>query len=525
MMRSSPTTSVLSSEETEADVQTVPTTRLYSCSECGQSFGMLVELQIHKSHHVIKPPPVACDLCGKGLAPTPALTRPRRTHVRPKTRRCPSCEKDFVPPSGLEQHKRSHTCELPHSCTTCPKAFISSSHLALHLRSHSAERKFKCNVCGKVFLQSSHLVRHRAIHTGERPFRCPDCGKSFGRASHLKTHLRLHTGEKPFECTVCKKTFTQKAGLITHHRRRHTGDLPSRCNAGDTVGFSASTRMLSRQVVSGSREQRFDDRCCEKSFSSTPLLERQDRSRESHDLLGCGVCRTPVGHTSNRQLQLRAGMRPYHCMLCNRMFTKMSTFERHCGKHLGQSRRRESRPGNETNTRLKAPVPMQNSSPSVPIARNYSEVTTRSKTRAKARAEMRPWELLHESWELLLIHVITLFLCFDKVLFSGDVLSRLDKLGSLDTFTVQCVSFFQFTVNIVLLMVCIKFLMVYVSCKCLACLTGYLVDGTKWAPATPFVLSVVSSLGLGRARSYWGTDSQLNSSIWPQDGALIQLKF
>lgn len=388
MVHNSPTTSVSSSEDTGVDGQTVPTTKLYSCSECGQSFGMLVELQMHKSHHVTKPPPLACDLCGKGLTPARALTRPRRTHTKPKTRRCPSCEKDFVPPLELMQHKSSHTCEFPHSCTTCPKAFISSSHLALHLRSHSGERKFKCNVCGKVFLQSSHLVRHKAIHTGERPFRCPDCGKSFGRASHLKTHLRLHTGEKPFECTVCEKTFTQKAGLITHHCRRHTGDLPSRCNAGDK-GFNTSTNLLSHQNLLGLGKQTFDGRRCEKTFRSTPMLRQHERSHESRDLFDCSVCRSPVAHSSYLQLKLRAGERPYHCMVCNRMFTKMSTFERHCGKHLCQSRCRETKPKNERDTRLKAPVPMLNSSPTIPIARNYSEVTTRSKTRAKARATMR----------------------------------------------------------------------------------------------------------------------------------------
>ncbi|XP_062389398.1 zinc finger protein 501 [Sardina pilchardus] len=392
MASNSPTASATSSEDTGENGQNV-VPKLYSCSECGQSFGMLVELQIHKkSRHVTKRLSTF-DLFGKGLSTACTPTRPKRAHTKLKAHGS-SCEKSFVLSSGLMQCKRSHASELPYSCTVCPKTFVSSTHLALHLRSHCGERRFKCSICAKVFLQSSHLARHKAIHTGEKPFKCPDCGKSFGRASHLKTHLRLHTGEKPFECTVCEKTFTQKAGLIMHHRQ-HTEELPFRCNRS-SKGLHSSTRLLSHRALE-SGEKSFRGCRCGEIFRTTLALRQHERRHKSHESFGCGVCQTPVVRSSCPQLGTRAGERAYHCMVCNRMFTEMSTFERHCGKHLQQSGCKETKleKGREWETKPEASMPMQNSSSTISRARNYSEVTTRSKTRAKARGRTENSELLH----------------------------------------------------------------------------------------------------------------------------------
>ena len=294
--------------------------------------------------------------------------------------RCPSCRAgSSAPPGGGGRPNRRVNRLDPHSCGLCSKTFISSAHLTLHLASHNKERKFKCSTCGKYFHQSSHLVAHQIIHSGDRPFKCPDCGKTFGRSSHLKTHRRLHTGEKPFKCTYCDKSFTQKAGLLAHVRL-HTGERPFKCERCGQ-GFRSLSLLLSHKAQEASGQSR---------AAPGPGLGPAQRAGGCAEDLKCGVCCRTFVRSSYIRLHIRLdrGQRPYHCKVCNKTFAKLDTFVNHCDKHLRQKKEK----GKEAKDRVvKPPLFVPLSAPpspeSSPAQTLSSEVNTRSRAKAKTKAE------------------------------------------------------------------------------------------------------------------------------------------
>lgn len=52
-------------------------------------------------------------------------------------------------------------------------------------------------------------------------------------------------------------------------------------------------------------------------------------------------------------MRTHSGERPYHCLVCNRTYAKISTFEKHCKKHQQDEEGPDARPRPMT-TRAKA---------------------------------------------------------------------------------------------------------------------------------------------------------------------------
>ncbi|XP_061580489.1 zinc finger protein 436-like [Cololabis saira] len=330
-----------------------------------------------------------CSGCGCSIPPLPqpdsdpdstsaSSKQQQQTNKAVSPSRCASCQAgSSIPPNGGRPNRRVRLD--PHSCSLCTKTFISSAHLALHLASHNKERKFKCSTCGKYFHQSSHLVAHQIIHSGDRPFKCPECGKSFGRASHLKTHRRLHTGEKPFKCTYCDKSFTQKAGLLAHVRL-HTGERPFKCEQCGQ-GFRLLSLLLSHKAQEASGRAR---------PASGPSRHQPQRTESCSEDLKCGVCcRTFVRSSYIRlHIRLNRGQRPYHCKVCNKTFAKLDTFVNHCEKHLRQKKDKNKEVKDKVvKPPLFVPLSRPPSPESLPTEPLSSEVNTRSRAKAKTKAE------------------------------------------------------------------------------------------------------------------------------------------
>lgn len=299
--------------------------------------------------------------------------------------------------------------DKPYACPTCSKTFATSSHLALHVCTRTGDRKhersrYRCrkHACAKAFARPSQLVRHMAVHVGEKPFKCPDCGRCFGRGSHLDTHRRLHTGEKPFKCGVCGKSFTQKSGLIVHVRK-HTGERPYKCDKC-SESFRTAAHLLSHQAVEAG-EGRHACATCRKSFRTVSALRQHEKiHRELHDSFThtCSVCSGSFVCTSELHSGLHdteSAMCVFHCSVCNVVFTDMATFENHCEKHQREKsvygeeeheldeeedEEEEEEAGKRKNSARDPPF-----RPHVATSatRYTSEVSTRSKTRARSSAE------------------------------------------------------------------------------------------------------------------------------------------
>ncbi|XP_010077081.1 PREDICTED: zinc finger protein 239-like [Pterocles gutturalis] len=157
------------------------------------------------------------------------------------------------------------------------------------------EKPYRCPVCAKASALSSGLVLHKRTHTGERPHACLLCGKAFVFSSHLALHICLHTGERPYKCEKCGKNFLSSAHLVSH-----------------TSFWREELRVLHLQA-----------------FSRSSCLQLHVRTH--------------------------SGERLYHCLLCNRTYAKISTFEKHCKKHQQDEERPDARP-RPMSTRAKALV-------------------------------------------------------------------------------------------------------------------------------------------------------------------------
>ncbi|XP_046408540.1 oocyte zinc finger protein XlCOF6-like [Ischnura elegans] len=229
--------------------------RLYSCSECTESFTQKRDLTVHKLTHT-GGKRYSCSTCCKPSTQRDHLNSHVLTHAVEKPFICNVCEKSFSSNSHLVRHIRTHTGDKPYSCSICRKCFTQKSILDSHLRTHTGEKPFSCNECEKSFADKSTFVRHIRTHTGDKPYSCSICRKCFTQKGILDSHLRTHTGEKPFTCKVCSKSFARKI-ILNSHIRTHSGEKPFSCNE------------------------------CEKSFSIKSNLVRHVRTHTGEKLFSC----------------------------------------------------------------------------------------------------------------------------------------------------------------------------------------------------------------------------------------------
>ncbi|KAM4689128.1 uncharacterized protein O3C94_007273 [Discoglossus pictus] len=198
-----------------------PGKKPYTCTECGKSYKLKWNLQVHrkthtgeKSHRDEKP--YTCTECGKRFGAKLCLRKHNMIHTGEKPFTCTECGKSFNDKRSLRRHHMIHTAEKPFRCTECGKRFGAKHCLRKHNMIHTGEKPFTCTECGKSFSDKGSLRKHHMNHTGEKPFTCTECGKSFNDKGSLRRHHMIHTAEKPFRCTECVESFTDRTQLVIH---------------------------------------------------------------------------------------------------------------------------------------------------------------------------------------------------------------------------------------------------------------------------------------------------------------------
>ncbi|KAM3912731.1 uncharacterized protein RB166_018179 isoform 1-T2 [Leptodactylus fuscus] len=298
----------------------------FSCSECGQSFDDVSQLEEHQVVHAGEKP-FSCTECGKSFRFEALLELHWGSHIAAIS--CPECGKSFASQSLLNHHMKIHAGVNDCICSECGKEFPSRSQLVDHYRTHTGEKPYMCPDCGKYFRRKAHVVRHRKIHKGNKPFSCLECGKCFENQEFLERHAKMHKKKRPYICAQCGKSYTKNSHLA-RHQRTHTRHTCPRC--GESFQYPA---LLSQHMKLHTGKSDFDCPCCGKTFTSDVALIKHQKIHAKEKSFICAECGKSFTFFSHfmRHQTTHSGEKPFECPECDKRFTRESHLLRHRRQH------------------------------------------------------------------------------------------------------------------------------------------------------------------------------------------------
>ncbi|XP_054744073.1 zinc finger protein weckle-like [Anastrepha obliqua] len=199
--------------------------KIYTCSECSQSFKRISYFRSHMKHKhakVAAEKKFVCCECHFSFNTRAQLNHHAAKHLRSFI--CEECGEAVRSKGQLKQHMLTHTDYAPFECEVCTKRFKNQVRLKNHMETHNSN-KLICDECGLQLNSRATLNRHLLVHSDVMQHKCDYCGRAFKRAKALKNHLILHTGLKPYSCDFCDRTFANGSNCRTHKRKSHPEEL------------------------------------------------------------------------------------------------------------------------------------------------------------------------------------------------------------------------------------------------------------------------------------------------------------
>ncbi|CAL8354369.1 unnamed protein product [Boreogadus saida] len=134
--------------------------RRHLCSICGHGFVGAVLLKSHMAVHSSEKAH-KCTVCSKSFKTQSGLRSHSARHLAAPPRfPCSECGRSYGRMVELKMHQRYHTGDKAHKCTCCSKRFITHYKLKVHMRTHTGERPYACSECGQTFTQMGDKNRH-----------------------------------------------------------------------------------------------------------------------------------------------------------------------------------------------------------------------------------------------------------------------------------------------------------------------------------------------------------------------------
>ena len=80
-------------------------------------------------------------------------------HSSDKLFSCSQCDQSFANLGELNKHEAEHKSDKPYSCSQCDKKFKNPCELNQHEAEHQSDKPFSCKKCGKNFVKNEVLGR------------------------------------------------------------------------------------------------------------------------------------------------------------------------------------------------------------------------------------------------------------------------------------------------------------------------------------------------------------------------------
>ena len=197
--------------------------RLFTCENCGYTFGRHSSLERHKRTYAANFKKLSCGICHKGFCRRSLLKQHEdNTHGNKDNTLCDVCGKVLGNQIALKNHIKTHTEELIFFCQYCDRNFNSLPRLITHTQRHSSVNKQQCNVCHQEFNRRQHLMRHMKAHDDGRERECQECGIPFVSIQSLARHKASEHGKgELYQCSICRDGFVTTVALKKHRETYH----------------------------------------------------------------------------------------------------------------------------------------------------------------------------------------------------------------------------------------------------------------------------------------------------------------
>jgi len=229
----------------------------------------------------------------------------------------------------FENINKLHNSSQNYECSTCSKVFHKRFKIISHIFTNHQEdySKYSCDSCSNLYDSSQEFI----LHVEKNFFKCDVCPRSFTTSHRLHQHYRWHLGINNFKCQFCPKTFLKCSAYLLHERT-HTREKPFRCH------FCNKWYPISSNL---NIHLDFDDpficKICEKSFSKmssylshkrTHVFEKRLISKRlNNSFYQSSTSRTHLGQRQH------TGKKMFKCKVCNKSFIQLSTLNAHSKIH------------------------------------------------------------------------------------------------------------------------------------------------------------------------------------------------
>ena len=176
----------------------------FRCGVCGEIFETENQIMEHLAKH----------LDGHDSQPNTNANTDDRPY------KCTECSQTYALMVQLEQHLEGHSgkTERPYKCNECGQTLEKALSLEQHVYGHIVDRQtYPCPICSKKFRKMQPLKKHLQTCKGKKVYPCTECGKILSTEGRLKQHMVCHA-KKNFDCEMCFKSFARECDLKQHQK-------------------------------------------------------------------------------------------------------------------------------------------------------------------------------------------------------------------------------------------------------------------------------------------------------------------